>query len=416
MGVRNKWKRRVGRTIACFLSCLLLISCMGMPVLAAGGTGKTTSRAIAIVFDNSGSMYMQQNKAWCRATYAIEVFASMMNEGDTLQVYPMYDVTVGGVTYTSQNPFTISGGDDTSVIQTMYSPYAGDTPIETIGDAYNGVKKVNADERWLIVLTDGAVFYENGEELLGDATERRLSEVLTEYNKAVNVLYLGIDPVAVIPEVVSSGEYQYHSDKAADSRDTLTKLTEMCNMIFGRDVLAGAGSKLTFDVSMKKLILFVQGSGISGVTLTDANGRSVGDPSLEYSPRYGELGAGSVYKDGRPLSFSYDSSLSGYIAVYDTELDAGTYTLSYSGDVSSVNVYYEPDIDLTATLTDSFGSVMTAGSELYPGVYSINYGLVDKDGNTTTSKLLGDTKFVVTYSVNGEEKTARSNESGQVTV
>lgn len=430
MGMKNRLRRKrcvLTRLISGLLVIMLLISSVGMEMsaLAIGATKDTVSRAIAIVFDNSGSMYMNYNKAWCRATYAIEVFASMMNEGDILQVYPMYDVTVGGVTYTSQNPFAISGGDDTSVIQTMYSPYGGDTPIETIGDAYNGLKKVRADEKWLIVLTDGAEFYENEEPLgEGEPTKLRLEEVLTEYNRDVNVLYLGIDTVgtsetvkAVIPEVADNGAYQYHSARAANSADTLTRLTEMCNMIFGRDVLAGAGSRLAFDVSMRKLILFVQGTNISNVTLTDGNGSSVGSPSLEYSPRYGVNGVGSLREDGTPyLKVSYDDSLSGYIAVYDTELDAGTYNLSYSGDVSSVNVYYEPDIDLTATLTDSFGSVMTAGAELYPGTYSINYGLVDKNGNTTTSRLLGDTRFVVTYSINGEEKVARTNESGQVQV
>ncbi|MGN0968934.1 MAG: hypothetical protein ACI4O3_06640, partial [Oscillospiraceae bacterium] len=381
---------------------------------AANGTKNATSRAIAIVFDNSGSMYMNQNKAWCRATYAIEVFASMMNEGDTLQVYPMYDVTVGGKTYTSQNPFSVSGGGDTSVIQSMYTPFAGDTPIETIGDAYNGLRKTAADEKWLIVLTDGAVFYENNKELKGNQTKERLEEVLAEYNRDVNVLYLGIDPVAVIPEVSGGGTYQYYTDKASDSKDTLSKLTEMCNMIFGRDELSAAGNQFTFDVSMKKLILFVQGSGISNVTLKDASGASVGSPSQKYSPRYGTQGAGTVRADGTPLSFNVDDSLSGYIAIYDTELDAGTYTLSYSGNVSNVSVYYEPDVDLTAILTDEYGAVMTGSSELYPGTYSINYGLVDKEGNRTTSSLLGKTSYKVTYSINGEEKTVTSNESGQI--
>lgn len=413
MGVRSHLKAR-GRLMKRFLSglliCILLFSAAGMSAQAVNGIKNTTSRAIAIVFDNSGSMYMNQNKAWCRATYAIEVFASMMNEGDTLQVYPMYEVTVSGKTYTSQNPFSVSGGGDTSVIQSMYTPFAGDTPIETIGDAYNGLRKTAADEKWLIVLTDGAVFYENDEELKGSRTKERLEEVLAEYNQDVNVLYLGIDPVAVIPEVDANSAYQYYTDKAADSADTLTKLTEMCNMIFGRDVLKNAGSQMTFDVSMKKLILFVQGRDISGVTLKNSSGASVGSPSQEYSPRYGTQGAGTVSKTtGAPLSFSVDDSLSGYIAIYDTELDAGTYTLSYSGDVTNVSVYYEPDVDLAGSLTDEYGTVMTESSELYPGTYFINFGLVDKNGEMTTSDLLGKTSYKVTYSVDGEEKTVTSD-------
>ena len=403
-------KAWVQRILSGLLAMILLLSAAVGTAGASGSAKNSVSRAIAIVFDNSGSMYMSGNKAWCRATYAIEVFASMMNQGDTLQVFPMYEVTANGKSYTSQSPVTVSGGSDISAIRDMYTPHAGDTPIETIGDAHQALQRSTADEKWLIVLTDGAEFYENGAGL-GSATSARLSEVLTEYNKSANVLYLGIDSVAVMPTVTSNGQYQYYADKAANSADVLSKLTNMCNMIFGRDKLTASGNQISFDVSMNKLILFVQGSNISGVTLKDASGASVGSPSLEYSPRYSEKGAGSGIGSG---SFGIDKSLSGYIAIYDTPLEAGTYSLSYSGDVSNVSVYYEPDVDLVAQLTDESGAVITSSSELYPGTYYINYGLVDKTGNMTTSTLLGTTSYEVTYTINGKEQTVTSDKSGQV--
>ena len=399
----------VRRVLGLLLACLLAVASAG-GALAAGGSKNTVSRSIAIVFDNSGSMYMQGNKAWCRATYAIEVFASMMNDGDTLQVYPMYPVTSQGRDYSSLNPVSVSGGGDISVIRDIYTPYAGDTPIETINDAYTSLQRSTADERWLIVLTDGAEFFENGEGL-GSETADRLSQVLTACTQGANVLYLGIDAVAVMPQVESSQAYQYYADKASSSTDVLSKLTEMCNMIFGRDELAQAGSQFSFDVSMKKLILFVQGSGIGDVTLKDASGASVGNPSLEYFPRYSEQGAGDGIGNG---GFGVDTSLSGYIAIYDAGLDAGSYALSYSGDVSNVSIYYEPDVDLVANLTDGNGEVVSASSELYPGTYYINYGLADRDGNLTASPLLGSTSYRVTYSINGEEKTAASDQSGRI--
>ena len=55
----------------------------------------TTKRAIYVVFDNSGSMYGDGNKAWSQATYAMEVFAAMMNyeSGDVMPGFPMHDIT-----------------------------------------------------------------------------------------------------------------------------------------------------------------------------------------------------------------------------------------------------------------------------------------------------------------------------------
>ena len=110
----------VRRVLGLLLACLLAVASAG-GALAAGGSKNTVSRSIAIVFDNSGSMYMQGNKAWCRATYAIEVFASMMNDGDTLQVYPMYPVTSQGRDYSSLNPVSVSGGGDIGETTAVYN-------------------------------------------------------------------------------------------------------------------------------------------------------------------------------------------------------------------------------------------------------------------------------------------------------
>jgi len=409
----NKTKRKtrcLQRLCSLVLVCMMVLGGLGIAAEAAG-SAKNTSRAIAIVLDNSGSMYLRGNMAWCRATYAIEVFASMMNEGDTLQVYPMFDMTANGQTYSSQNPVTVYGGGDISVIRNLHTPTALGTPIETIDDAYAGLQKTSADEQWLIVLTDGSQFSANGSELSKNATKQALSEKLSQYNQSVNVLYLGIGSGAAMPEVTAGNGYVYYGDKSAQSTDIGAKLTYMCNMIFGRDELTGAGNSISFDVSMKKLILFVQGNNISNVDLKTSSGASVGSPSVSYSPRYSEQGAGNYQG-----AFGIDTSLSGYIAIYDKELDAGNYAISYSGDVTSISVYYEPDVDLVATLTDEYGNVVDPSGDLYPGTYNITYGLVDKNGNLTTSPLLGKPDYKITYAVNDDEKTVSGTDSNQVSV
>ena len=61
--------------------CLLITSItLGTPTVDAAQKA-TFSRHIGIVFDNSGSMYLDKKTDWCRATYAMEVFASMLNKG-----------------------------------------------------------------------------------------------------------------------------------------------------------------------------------------------------------------------------------------------------------------------------------------------------------------------------------------------
>lgn len=87
----------------------------------------TTKRAIYVVFDNSGSMYGDGNKAWSQATYAMEVFAAMMNyeSGDVMKVFPMHDITTDGNTGSAtKSSMEIRGKDDIAQIHNMYNTKA----------------------------------------------------------------------------------------------------------------------------------------------------------------------------------------------------------------------------------------------------------------------------------------------------
>lgn len=221
-------------------------------------------------------------------------------------------------------------------------------------------------------------------------------------------MYLGIGSVAVMPKV-SAGKNVYYADKATTTAEILTKLTAMSNMIFGRDELKLSGDTLEFDLPMSKLILFVQGSGVGDVTLTGSEGKQLNAVS-QYAPSYGTRGAGLDYAG----VCAVDTSLQGVVATYE-DCDAGTYQLSYSGSVTSVGVYYEPDVELSAFLADEDGQPVDMDA-LYPGTYRLCYGLADKNGNLTNSKLLGETHYSVHYDINGEEQTLESDESGWVEV
>lgn len=258
------------------------------------------------------------------------------------------------------------------------------------------------------MLTDGDTFFENGESMNGSKTEERLEEELTRCNAAENVMYLGIGSVAVMPKV-SAGKNVYYADKATTTAEILTKLTAMSNMIFGRDELKLSGDTLEFDLPMSKLILFVQGGGVGDVTLTGSEGKQLNAVS-QYAPSYGTRGAGLDYAG----VCAADTSLQGVVATYE-DCGAGTYQLSYSGNVTSVGVYYEPDVELSAFLTDEDGQPVDMDA-LYPGTYRLCYGLADKNGNLTNSKLLGETHYSVRYDINGEEQTLESDESGWVEV
>ena len=393
-------KKSFSMLLALVLVLGLVIPTWSQPVSAAEKA--EIKRTIAIVFDNSGSMYngdADRSKAWCRATYAMEAFATMMNAGDTMMIYPMHAIEVDGVTYTSDDPLIITQ-ETASKIERIYSISPDVTPIETIEAAYADLEAMSGTEEWLIVLTDGTEFYRNGNMLSASASKSELEKTLTLCAKTINTMYLGIGANAIEPK--PNG---YYVSSAKSSKDVLARLSEMCNMIFGRNQLKNVVNEVTFDVSMSKVILFLQGAGVSDVSLSGATASLV--DSLKYSTK----GGGGVYA----TYFQVDTTLQGVMVTFEN-LEAGTYTLSYSGTATSVTAYYEPDVDIFAQLQDANGNVVDPNSTLTEGDYSIVYEMVDKNGNPTTSALLDPLQYTITYTINDEETVIKTNEAGKVDI
>lgn len=394
------------------LSLLLILLGPSIPV-ARAAQKKTPTRAIGIVFDNSGSMYMNGNTAWCQATYAMEVFAAMMNEGDTLRIFPMVKIEVNGKSYergTAQPYLTINGPEESSVIRDIYTPSGGGTPVESIDSAFEEMQKVSADEKYLIVLTDGNTFHKNGVEQSASKTKQLLEQKMDQIAGAMNVMYLGIGVSGSNKPVASNPDRQYYL--TTDSADTPKNLAAMCNRIFGRNTLPDSfisGNTVEVDVSISKMIVFVQGENISNVQLSGGTKRS------EQTTRYSEKGAGAWYGNNGSIKATPDTTLQGMMVTYEN-LDAGTYDLSFSGQQRNISVYYEPDVDLQVLFQGEGGTVDPAKDELYAGTYNFTFQMVDKNGNPTDSVLLGDVNYDVWYTVDGEKKTANMKGNGSIPI
>lgn len=399
------------KIISLFLTVILLFTCVLVGTTTVYAAKTENSRGIAIVFDNSGSMYDAGDQAWCRATYAMEVFASMLNSGDTLQIYPMHPITVGDKEFTMQNPLQITDAAQASTIREILTKDAGGTPIESIDCAVQGLQKIQSSQKYLVVLTDGGTFSKNGKGLTKDRTKTELDKRIQAHaSKAMTVMYLGIGSEACVPNTKES-EY-FIKKQAVNTSDVLSMLTDMCNLIFGRDTLPKSrisGKTMEFDISMKKLIVFVQGDNISDLKIKPESGDSVGKLVSSQQTKYSTKGA-SDYKSVA------DTSLQGMIITYE-DCAAGTYNIEYKGTATSVEVYYEPDADLDFIFTDSEGNNVDLNS-LYEGEYKVSFGMKDaKTGKLISSDLLGKPHYEGSYSINGERKEfTHDGQSGEVPV
>ncbi len=382
-------KKRLLSLLVAITLLASMLACFALTGTAA--TKQEKKRVIGVVFDNSGSMYGDTSK-WCRATYGMEVFAAMMNPGDQMMIFPMHDISLGkdGQVMPKEQPLVINGPSEANKIRQIYTPDPSGTPFSTVTTAYENLKTVTADEKYLIILTDGTFD--------GGMTSGQVSQYLDEYSRDMNVMFLAIGSSVNMPTVTDSAKQLY--EKASDSSLVLSKLTMMCNRIFGRKELKVENGKISFDVSMGKIIVFAQGENVSSVTLDG------GSLISSYETKYSELGAGGIYENS-----TVDRALQGMLVTYK-DLDAGTYQLSYSGNPKNISVYYEPDVDILVQLINQDGQVVDGGSGMYAGTYTMKYCLVDKYGNPTDSDLLGDVNYDITYTINGQEYTITATESG----
>ena len=402
----------VKRWMSMILVFFLLVSCLitGVPQASASSKANET-RTIGIVFDNSGSMYDSGDQAWCRATYAMEVFASMMNKGDRLFIYPMSPITVGGRVYTMDDPFQITDASQAVQIREILTEDAGGTPIESIDCAAESLQAMKVENKYLIVLTDGGTFSKNDSGMSKERTKRELDSRFQTYaGEDMTVMYLGIGTDACVPAMEQS-EF-FVNKQARNSAAVLSALTEMCNLVFGRDSMPRnhiSADTVDFDISMSKMIAFVQGENIADLKVTDASGAPVGQLTSSQQTMYSTVGAGDY-------TCAVDASLQGMMVTY-ADCDPGTYNISYTGTATSVEIYYEPDADLDFVFTDANGNTVDPNA-LYDGDYKVSFGIKDgKTGQMIDSDLLGDPQYLGYYSINGEQVPITHNGySGEVPV
>lgn len=393
-------KKTAKIVISVFLVITIIFSSAVFTV-AAKVTKTEKTYEIAVVFDNSGSMY--DNQSWSRAKYSMEVFAAMLSGRDVLKVYPMHAVTTDGKSKSggSTNPIVIKSKDDILKIHNLYTPEPLGTPFSTVKNAYNDIKKSSATDKWLIVLTDGA---------FDNVSQKEVANDFKSQSNDVNVQYIGIGDAKDYSQ--DSGG-KFYAENAKDSANLTKVLTKVCNRIFSRVELPSTAidkNKINLDISMNKIIVFVQGKDSSIGKLKNSEGTEINEiGGSRYAAKASAISAGKVSGGDDYTDAPVDNSLNGVVVTFDT-CKAGEYTLEYSG---SIQIFYEPNVDIGITLTNEDGEkVPTNGTEIPSGEYTINYAIIDGENgkDLTNSELLGkDTKLEGSIINSKDEETKVEN-------
>lgn len=388
------------KNILAFITFILLLSILA-PFTDAQIVSVAPTRVINVVYDDSGSMIKTSNQpidTWCQAKYAMEVFASMLGSKDIMNIYVMSDFE----TSTDKGPrLYLNGQDGTSInvgkVHEMITT-AGNTPFNSVRKAYGDIVSATADEKWLVVLTDG--------EFQGIDN---MDAFFAQKADDVKVMFLGMGPDA--GGITANAEKSIYYVKAKDNSEILTKITDISTRVFNRDKLDVNVSKKTFsfDIPMSELIIFAQGNNVSVNGIKDTGGNVFKSSTEPVSVKYSEKATTNT----NYTEFTVDKSLQGCIATFKDDFVEGDYTVDIA-NAETIEIYYKPNIEIAAYLKDSDGNEVTDLSDLAAGEYTIEFGFVkggtsEKIGN---SKLLGTVTYEAKVTNNGvqHEKTYASGD------
>lgn len=384
--MNKKRRKKIHATVLVITMILTVISVSISAFADSVVTKDIKTYEVAVVYDNSGSMYSNGKNSWCKAKYSMEIFANMLNYscGDVLKIYPMWDVTTDGSTNGgSHNPIVINSSEDIKKIHDMYTVKAQDTPLAPVKEAYKNLKESKANEKWLIVLTDGEF---NRDERNSAKTEINIkNELKKRATDGIKVQYLGIGKEAL--KIESDENRNFYASNTSDA-ELSEELVNICNKIFKRTEYPGKikNGRISLDMSMNALIVFVQGKNAEVQQLIGSNEIPVSEDSGEI--KYSELSCGN-YRNA-----SIDTNLAGRVVSFGA-CEKGAYNLKYVGG-DSIKVYYEPDVDIKVEFFDESGdTVDTSAEAINQGNYTVEYSLVDgKTGeDVSKSDLLGKVKL-----------------------
>lgn len=400
------------KTIAYILLLLLLMTQICFPVSA-----KTyiPSRVINLVYDDSGSMIRTDGvyvDTWCQAKYAMEVFAAMLGEKDTLNIYYMSDYISGT---TASPKVTLTGSTDSNVttnnVNTIHELITdcSDTPFNSVKKAYADLKNVTADERWLVVLTDGEF---NGIE--NSTVENHFHDYVAESGIKIMMLSMGPNAALINPDPNNNIFFE----KADNTTEIPGKLTGICNRIFQSNALPVDKQNLStsFNVPMTQLIIFAQGKNVSIGNITDKDGKEIA-PNSNVKVSYSTVATTDKnYPQDKTI---IADNLMGYVATFDSDFEAGDYKFNVSG-AEDIQIYYKPNVTIAAYLYDGDKEV-TAEENLVSGTYRLEFGFVNGTNGekVTDTSLLGNIVYqseIINKTHSGEEIAISAKSGDNITI
>lgn len=366
---------------------------------------KQYDKVINVLYDDSGSMYWDGRNRWCVAKYALEVFGAMLGENDQMNIYMLNGTDI----------ITVDGKDSKRVdtIHHMNSVY-NNTLVGNLKKAGNALKKVsNAEEKWLVMLTDG------------DFEDASVSEVQSFVDgcnaEGIKTVFLGIGGATVLNNDPS--KYAFASKVEDTTNDILAKVTSAANQIFEHQILpperiSGSGPNFTLDIDIpvEQIIVFAQGEGAK-VGSIEYNGSAI-KPSEMFTVRHSGDVLPIAFDERNQYMVKADESLHGVVAEFNAAegfFEKGMFTVDVR-NTTLVEYYYKPAVNVNCELYLNNQLIPPNSTGLESGSYKVKMNFSHpKTGEIISSPLLDAAEFSLNAR-NNDDVYVIDGTSGDVTL
>lgn len=383
------------------------------------------SRQINLVLDDSGSMFRDFNakvplNRWSHAKYSLGVFTALMGPRDSLNVYRLSDFSGRNSSEVAYLELAGANNPNMNIERIDAMEMQGrETPFAAVDGAFTNLQTSGAEEKWLVVLTDGKFRTSVGGGEPREIEQSELRGLVEEFAKNgreqdIRIAYLALGQD--IPTVASQPKLRIYGEQARNTEDLLGRVEKFANQIFGRDELPESVFMSTnppmaeIDIDMEEMIVFSQGPDIEIGPLQTQAGNV--DPSTSVDVRWSQ-NPFQVKRNGQPVDSIPDQGLEGQVA-YFGEVPKGAVGFSITNARTGIpTAFYRPQVRLGYELRSTEGEPVRAAS-VEAGEYSVIYGFQDVDCNFVESRLLGDVQYLDTSIKVGDEVIAEGFDSGDV--
>ena len=335
------------------------------------------TKHINLVVDDSGSMFRDADTKqlldrWSFAKYSLEVFAALMGAGDSLDVYLLSSFARDG---NRQPSISLQGRQTQEEINQIRA-----TQFEGSGTPYEAVTRANADladrsvdQNWLVILTDGQ-FRESGNPVENARVQQDLESFLTsqqEANRQFGIAFLALGDEAPNLEALTGKGLVFA--QAENSRDLLTTMGSFANRIFGRNkVEIPSSGQWSSDLDLEEIIVFAQGSDVEVGAATTNAGSVVPQTKVDVS-----------WVENKEITFPNDDTerpipnteLQGQVATFGG-IARGNVDFDIA-NAATVEVFYRPQVNFGAQLTNSDGEVQE--DKVVAGPHTLDFGFLSDD-------------------------------------